>query len=144
MPAGNLQQASKCRMARGWGQKGSLVISEGVLNSQTIAISGLQDSLLRVWGIKRGLQKHTLVGHTSSVRAIKVQGNHAVSGSYKAICRLWDMDLGHTALVGQVQINGQSNVLVTGGSDSHVVIFLLDSFKFVHRLCVHNNLSPCL
>jgi F-box and WD-40 domain protein CDC4 len=64
-----------------------------VLNGQRIAVSGSQDSLLRVWDIKRGLQKHTLVGHTSSVRAIEVQGNQAVRGSYKATCRLWDMDL---------------------------------------------------
>ncbi|PLW36688.1 hypothetical protein PCANC_20354 [Puccinia coronata f. sp. avenae] len=107
-------------MARGWGQKGSLVISEGVLlkhasvehddgvlnlwaavpsdddddddadilmsisgsvlDAQPIAVSGSQDSLLQAWDIKRGLQKHMLVSHTSSVRAIEVQENHTVHG----------------------------------------------------------------
>ncbi|PLW47351.1 hypothetical protein PCASD_02538 [Puccinia coronata f. sp. avenae] len=220
--AGNLQQASACGIARGWGQKGSLVVSGGcdrdvrvwdvmtgqckfvlhghsstirclkVLDGRPIAVSGSRDSSLRVWDIERGLQKHVLVGHTSSVRAIEVHGNRAVSGSYDTTCRLWDVDTGeclkvlrghyhqiyavafdgmriasgsmdstvciwsastgellallqgHTALVGQVQINGQSNVLVTGGSDGRVVIFSLDSFECVHRLCAHDNSVTCL
>jgi len=220
--AGNLQQASACGIARGWGQKGSLVVSGGcdrdvrvwdvmsgqckfvlhghsstirclkVLDGRPIAVSGSRDSSLRVWDIERGVQKHVLVGHTSSVRAIEVHGNRAVSGSYDTTCRLWDVDTGeclkvlrghyhqiyavafdgvriasgsmdstvciwsastgelmallqgHTALVGQVQINGQSNVLVTGGSDGRVVIFSLDSFECVHRLCAHDNSVTCL
>ncbi|POW10696.1 hypothetical protein PSTT_05880, partial [Puccinia striiformis] len=220
--AGNLQQASACGIARGWGQKSSLVVSGGcdrdvrvwdvmtgqckfilhghsstirclkVLDGRPIAVSGSRDSSLRVWDIERGIQKHILVGHTSSVRAIEVHGNRAVSGSYDTTCRLWDVDTGeclkvlrghyhqiyavafdgiriasgsmdstvciwsastgeliallqgHTALVGQVQINGQSNVLVTGGSDGRVVIFSLDSFECVHRLCAHDNSVTCL
>ncbi|OAV89859.1 hypothetical protein PTTG_28515 [Puccinia triticina 1-1 BBBD Race 1] len=220
--AGNLQQASACGIARGWGQKASLVVSGGcdrdvrvwdvmtgrckyvlhghsstirclkVLDGRPLAVSGSRDSSLRVWDIERGEQKHVLVGHTSSVRAIEVHGNRAVSGSYDTTCRLWDVDSGeclkvlrghyhqiyavafdgiriasgsmdstvciwsastgelmallqgHTALVGQVQINGQSNVLVTGGSDGRVVIFSLDSFECLHRLCAHDNSVTCL
>ncbi|WAQ82387.1 hypothetical protein PtA15_2A704 [Puccinia triticina] len=215
-------QASACGIARGWGQKASLVVSGGcdrdvrvwdvmtgrckyvlhghsstirclkVLDGRPLAVSGSRDSSLRVWDIERGEQKHVLVGHTSSVRAIEVHGNRAVSGSYDTTCRLWDVDSGeclkvlrghyhqiyavafdgiriasgsmdstvciwsastgelmallqgHTALVGQVQINGQSNVLVTGGSDGRVVIFSLDSFECLHRLCAHDNSVTCL
>lgn len=220
--AGSLQQASACGVARGWGQKSSLVVSGGcdrdvrvwdvtngrckfvlhghsstirclkVLDGRPIAVSGSRDSSLRVWDIERGVQKHVLVGHSSSVRAIEVHGNRIVSGSYDTTCRLWDVDTGeclkvlrghyhqiyavafdgqriasgsmdstvciwsaqtgeliallqgHTALVGQVQINGRSNVLVTGGSDGRVVIFSLDSFECVHRLCAHDNSVTCL
>lgn len=63
-----------------------------VLDGRPIAVSGSRDSSLRVWDIERGLQKHVLVGHTSSVRAIEVHGNRAVSGSYDTTCRLWDVD----------------------------------------------------
>ncbi|MBW0534913.1 hypothetical protein O181_074628 [Austropuccinia psidii MF-1] len=220
--SGNLQQASACGIARGWGQKESLVVSGGcdrdvrvwdvatgrckfvlhghsstirclkVLDGRPIAVSGSRDASLRVWDIEKGVQKHILVGHTSSVRAIEVHGNRAVSGSYDTTCRLWDVDTGeclkvlrghyhqiyavafdgtriasgsmdstvciwssqtgellallqgHTALVGQVQINGQSNMLVTGGSDGRVVIFNLESFECVHRLCAHDNSVTCL
>ncbi|KAI9619238.1 hypothetical protein H4Q26_011919 [Puccinia striiformis f. sp. tritici PST-130] len=218
--AGNLQQASACGIARGWGQKSSLVVSGGcdrdvrvwdvmtgqckfilhghsstirclkVLDGRPIAVSGSRDSSLRVWDIERGIQKHILVGHTSSVRAIEVHGNRAVSGSYDTTCRLWDVDTGeclkvlrghyhqiyavafdgiriasgsmdstvciwsastgeliallqgHTALVGQVQINGQSNVLVTGGSDGRVVIFLsiLSNAFIVYALMIIQSL----
>jgi WD40 repeat protein len=69
-----------------------------VLDGRPIAVSGSRDSSLRVWDIERGMQKHVLVGHTSSVRAIEVHGNRAVSGSYDTTCRLWDVDsVSHTS-----------------------------------------------
>lgn len=46
---------------------------------------------------------------------------------------------GHTSLVGQLQLDPVANVLVTGGSDGRVIVFSLDTFQTIHRLCAHDN-----
>lgn len=118
------QQSGACSTARGWGQKGAVVVSGGcdrevrvwdvesgecihtlrghtstvrcmrVLDGRPIAVSGSRDSTLRVWDIEKGECLHLLSGHEHSVRCIEVHGNKVVSGSYDATCRLWDVDTG--------------------------------------------------
>lgn len=51
---------------------------------------------------------------------------------------------GHTSLVGQLQLDPISNVLVTGGSDGRVIVFSLTTFETIHRLCAHDNSVTCL
>ncbi|GAA5968868.1 hypothetical protein JCM11641_000763 [Rhodosporidiobolus odoratus] len=117
-------QAGVCGTARGWGQKGAVVVSGGcdrdvrvwevetgrclhilqghtstvrcmrVLDSRPIAVSGSRDKTLRVWDLEKGTCLHVLNGHSMSVRCIEVHGNKVVSGSYDATCRLWDVDTG--------------------------------------------------
>lgn len=111
-------QASVCGTARGYGQKGAIVVSGGcdrdvrvwdveagtckfvlrghtstvrcmrVIEGRPIAVSGSRDSSLRVWNIETGEAMHQLVGHEHSVRCIEVYGNQVVSGSYDATCRV--------------------------------------------------------
>ncbi|KAM0753240.1 WD40 repeat-like protein [Meredithblackwellia eburnea MCA 4105] len=117
-------QAGVCGTARGWGQKGAVVVSGGcdrdvrvwdvesgtctfvlrghtstvrcmrVIEGRPIAVSGSRDATLRVWNIETGQPLHLLAGHEHSVRCIEVSGNKVVSGSYDATCRLWDVDTG--------------------------------------------------
>jgi WD40 repeat protein len=51
---------------------------------------------------------------------------------------------GHTSLVGQLQLDPVSNVLVTGGSDGRVIVYNLTTFETQHRLCAHDNSVTCL
>src|SRR3954451_11750260 len=44
---------------------------------------------------------------------------------------------GHTSLVGQLQMRG--NTLVTGGSDGSVRVWSLESMSPIHRLAAHDN-----
>ena len=44
---------------------------------------------------------------------------------------------GHTSLVGQLQMRG--NTLVTGGSDGSVRVWSLEKMACVHRLAAHDN-----
>ncbi|GAA5901607.1 hypothetical protein JCM6882_006021 [Rhodosporidiobolus microsporus] len=118
------QQAGVCGTARGWGQKGAIVVSGGcdrdvrvwevetghclhvlrghtstircmrVLDGRPIAVSGSRDKTVRVWDIERGVCLHVLNGHHLSVRCLEVSGNKIVSGSYDATCRLWNADTG--------------------------------------------------
>ncbi|BGP15732.1 hypothetical protein JCM10213_007973 [Rhodosporidiobolus nylandii] len=117
-------QASVTGTARGWGQKGAVVVSGGcdrdvrvwdvetgrclhllrghtstvrcmrVLDGRPIAVSGSRDKTVRVWDIEQGVCLHVLNGHDLSVRCLEVHGNKVVSGSYDATCRLWDVDTG--------------------------------------------------
>ena len=112
------QQAGVCGTARGWGQKGAVVVSGGcdrdvrvwdiksgtckhvlrghtstvrcmrVIDGRPIAVSGSRDATLRVWNIETGQPMHLLSGHEHSVRCIEVSGNKVVSGSYDATCRV--------------------------------------------------------
>lgn len=112
------QQAGVCGTARGWGQKGAVVVSGGcdrdvrvwdlksgackhvlrghtstvrcmrVIDGRPIAVSGSRDATLRVWNIETGQSMHLLSGHEHSVRCIEVSGNKVVSGSYDATCRV--------------------------------------------------------
>ncbi|GAA6027733.1 hypothetical protein JCM8097_008006 [Rhodosporidiobolus ruineniae] len=216
------QQSGVCGTARGWGQKGAVVVSGAcdrdvrvwdvesghclhtlrghtstvrcmrVLDGRPVAVSGSRDKTVRVWDIENGECLHVLNGHQMSVRCLEVSGNKIVSGSYDATCRLWDADTGecyhvfrghvhqiyavafdgirvvtgsldstvriwsaetgeflallqgHTSLVGQLQIDPVSNVLVTGGSDGRVLVFSLDTFEVKHALQAHENSVTCL
>ncbi|KAI5481685.1 hypothetical protein MNV49_002911 [Pseudohyphozyma bogoriensis] len=123
------QQAGVCGTARGWGQRGAIVVSGGcdrdvrvwdvetgqclwvlqghtstvrcmrVLDGRPIAVSGSRDATLRVWNIQTGQPIHLLSGHEHSVRCIEVSGNKVVSGSYDATCRLWDVDTGECLFI---------------------------------------------
>jgi F-box and WD-40 domain protein CDC4 len=44
---------------------------------------------------------------------------------------------GHTSLVGQLQMRG--NTLVTGGSDGSVRVWSLEKMAPIHRLAAHDN-----
>lgn len=93
-----------------------------------------------------------LRGHYHQIYAVAFDGKRIASGSMDSTVCIWAADTGellallqgHTALVGQVQLNGLSNVLVTGGSDGRVVIFCLETFECLHRLCAHDNSVTCL
>ena len=45
--------------------------------------------------------------------------------------------MGHTSLVGQIQMRG--NVLVTGGSDGSVRVWDLEKLRCVTRMAAHDN-----
>ena len=45
--------------------------------------------------------------------------------------------MGHTSLVGQIQMRG--NTLVTGGSDGSVRVWDLEKSKCINRMAAHDN-----
>jgi WD40 repeat protein len=63
------------------------------LHNRPIAVTGSRDTILRVWDIQRKLQLHELRGHQLGIRCLDVCGNHVVSGSYDATCRVGPMQL---------------------------------------------------
>lgn len=58
------------------------------LDGRPIAVSGARDGVIRVWDIQKGICLRTLEGHESSVRALDVAGNVAITGSYDHTARV--------------------------------------------------------
>jgi F-box and WD-40 domain protein CDC4 len=103
----------------------------------------------------------TLTGHQSQIYAIAFDGVNIATGSLDTSVRIWDAKsgyhpyltfgvlraligstekavlMGHTSLVGQIQMRG--NTLVTGGSDGSIRVWDLAQLKCVLRMAAHDN-----
>lgn len=127
-----------------------------------IVVSGSYDTTARVWSISEGRCLRTLSGHFSQIYAIAFDGARIATGSLDTSVRIWDPNngygfnfsefgkplltdfrscqailQGHTSLVGQLQMRG--NTLVTGGSDGSVRVWSLEKMAPIHRLAAHDN-----
>jgi F-box and WD-40 domain protein CDC4 len=97
-----------------------------------------------------------LTGHQSQIYAIAFDGINIATGSLDTSVRIWDgktgyiflrnvlihrtekaVLMGHTSLVGQIQMRG--NTLVTGGSDGSVRVWDLEKLRCVTRMAAHDN-----
>ena len=60
------------------------------------AVSGSEDSTLKVWDLGTGTCTATLIGHTNSVRCVAItpDGRYAVSGSNDETLKVWDLRTG--------------------------------------------------
>ncbi|PNH32162.1 hypothetical protein BJF96_g4571 [Verticillium dahliae] len=99
-----------------------------------ILVSGGCDRDVRVWDLTTG-----------QIYAIAFDGKRVVTGSLDTNVRIWDPRTaeclailqGHTSLVGQLQMRGDT--LVTGGSDGSVRVWSLQRMCPIHRLAAHDN-----
>ncbi|KAI4197445.1 MAG: hypothetical protein LQ348_002164 [Seirophora lacunosa] len=135
---------------------------------EDILVSGGCDRDVRVWDMATGASVHTLRGHTSTVRCLKMStARIAISGSRDTTLRVWDLVsgtctsvlMGHQASVRCLEIHGdlvvsgsydttakiwrqlqmRESTLVTGGSDGSVRVWSLNSYNPIHRLAAHDN-----
>ncbi|EIW75106.1 WD40 repeat-like protein [Coniophora puteana RWD-64-598 SS2] len=121
--------------SEGWGQPGALVVSGGC------------DKLLRVWDVKSGHCIHTLRGHTSTIRCVRVLHNRplAVTGSRDATLRVWDVQRGvglrllqgHTQSVRCLDACGAR--VVSGSYDTTCRLWDADTGECVHVLRGHQH-----
>jgi F-box and WD-40 domain protein CDC4 len=92
-------------------------------------------------------------GHTGSVRCLDVCGNRAVSGSYDATCRVWNIDTGecihvlrgHFHQIYSVAFDGVR--IASGGLDTTVRVWdALSGYVFYIRRCTVGltSISHCL
>ncbi|GAA5907581.1 F-box/WD repeat-containing protein [Sporobolomyces salmoneus] len=122
------QQSGACSTARGWGQEGAVVVSGGC------------DREVRVWDVESGECLHTLRGHTSTVRCMRVLDGRpiAVSGSRDSTLRVWDIEKGeclhllsgHEHSVRCIEVSG--NKVVSGSYDSTCRLWDVDSGQCLH------------
>ncbi|KAF2235839.1 WD40 repeat-like protein [Viridothelium virens] len=107
-------------------------------------VSGGCDRDVRVWNMASGQPVHTLHGHTSTVRCLKMSDSStAISGSRDTTLRIWDIQkgickhvlVGHQASVRCLEIHG--DVIVSGSYDTHARIWSISEGKCLRTLTGH-------
>ncbi|KAK7530231.1 F-box/WD repeat-containing protein pof1 [Phyllosticta citribraziliensis] len=109
-----------------------------------ILVSGGCDRDVRVWNMATGAAVHTLRGHTSTVRCLKMSdANTAISGSRDTTLRIWDIQkgicrhvlVGHQASVRCLEIHG--NLVVSGSYDTTARIWSISEGRCLRTLTGH-------
>ncbi|EHY58179.1 hypothetical protein HRR83_004961 [Exophiala dermatitidis] len=109
-----------------------------------ILVSGGCDRDVRVWDMSTGKSIHTLRGHTSTVRCLKMSdANTAISGSRDTTLRVWDLTtgmcknvlVGHQASVRCLAIHG--DLVVSGSYDTTARIWSISEGRCLRTLTGH-------
>lgn len=107
-------------------------------------VSGGCDREVRVWDMSTGQSLHTLRGHTSTVRCLKMSDeNTAISGSRDTTLRVWDIKtglcqkvlIGHLASVRCLEIHG--DIVVSGSYDTTAKVWSISEGKCLRTLNGH-------
>ncbi|RKL24166.1 Pyruvate dehydrogenase E1 component subunit alpha [Fusarium proliferatum] len=107
-------------------------------------VSGGCDRDVRVWNLKTGACLHTLRGHTSTVRCLKMaDANTAISGSRDTTLRIWDIRtglcknvlVGHQSSVRCLEIKG--DIVVSGSYDTFARVWSISEGRCLQTLQGH-------
>ncbi|APA05246.1 hypothetical protein SS1G_09627 [Sclerotinia sclerotiorum 1980 UF-70] len=107
-------------------------------------VSGGCDRDVRVWDMANGESIHTLRGHTSTVRCLKMSdANTAISGSRDTTLRIWDIKtgvcknvlVGHQASVRCLEIKG--DIVVSGSYDTTARVWSISEGRCLRTLQGH-------
>ncbi|KAL6716909.1 hypothetical protein ACLMJK_004821 [Lecanora helva] len=107
-------------------------------------VSGGCDRDVRVWNMATGQSIHTLRGHTSTVRCLKMlNAKTAVSGSRDTTLRVWDLVtgtcqntlMGHQASVRCLELHG--DLVVSGSYDTTAKIWSISTGQCLRTLQGH-------
>ncbi|TGO34759.1 hypothetical protein BHYA_0183g00110 [Botrytis hyacinthi] len=107
-------------------------------------VSGGCDRDVRVWDMAAGESLHTLRGHTSTVRCLKMSdANTAISGSRDTTLRIWDIKtgvcknvlVGHQASVRCLEIKG--DIVVSGSYDTTARVWSISEGRCLRTLSGH-------
>lgn len=119
------KQSDVCCASEGWGNANALVISGGC------------DKHLRVWDVNSGYCIYVLVGHSSTIRCMRVLHNRpiAVTGSRDKTVRVWDVQRGrllrtlngHEGSVRCIDVFG--NKAVSGSYDTTCRVSTISCFQ---------------
>jgi WD40 repeat protein len=101
-----------------------------------MAVSGSDDSTLKVWDLERGEEIRTLKGHSNWVSAVAVSpdGRMAVSGSRDNTLKVWDLERGEVVAT----FTGESSILCCAIGPDGVTIAAGESSGRVHFLRLEN------
>jgi len=107
-------------------------------------VSGGCDRDVRVWDLRTGACQHTLRGHTSTVRCLKMADeNTAISGSRDTTLRIWDIRtglcrnvlVGHQSSVRCLEIKG--DIVVSGSYDTFARVWSISEGRCLQILEGH-------
>jgi len=125
-------------------------------------------SLSQLWDVDTGECLHVFRGHIGEIYSVAFDGARVITGSLDSTVRVWDAETGcvshchprlprsltlhthgpcsdflallqgHTLLVGQMQLDPYSDLLVTAGSDGTVMVYSLATYEPLHRIKAHS------
>ncbi|GAA5895009.1 hypothetical protein JCM8208_000085 [Rhodotorula glutinis] len=109
-------------------------------------VSGSYDTTARLWNVDTGECLHVFRGHIGEIYSVAFDGARVITGSLDSTVRVWDAETGdflallqgHTLLVGQMQLDPYSDLLVTAGSDGTVMVYSLTTYEALHRIKAHS------
>ncbi|KPV75191.1 uncharacterized protein RHOBADRAFT_36032 [Rhodotorula graminis WP1] len=109
-------------------------------------VSGSYDTTARLWNVDTGECLHVFRGHIGEIYAVAFDGARVITGSLDSTVRVWNAETGdflallqgHTLLVGQMQLDPYSDLLVTAGSDGTVMVYSLTTYEALHRIKAHS------
>ncbi|CAO3587845.1 unnamed protein product [Absidia cylindrospora] len=113
---------------------------------ERVLVSAGCDRDVRVWNLETGELRHTLRGHVSTVRCLKMKNRRiVVTGSRDCTLRIWDVEqgvathvlYGHQNSVRCLDICG--NVLVSGSYDNTARVWDLSTGECRHVLLGHES-----
>lgn len=132
---------------------------------QPLIVTGSRDTTIKVWKLPEAdpnreyteedtlitgnnYLMHTMIGHTSSVRAISGYGELVVSGSYDHDVRVWVVETGecrwvlqgHEQRVYSVVIDPKRNRCISGSMDWFVKLWSLETGAMLYSLQGHTSL----
>merc|ERR1711998_211655 len=126
------------------------------LENETMVVSASRDKTIIIWQLKRddeenyGFARRALKGHSHFVQDVVLSsdGNFALSASWDATLRLWDLNsgmttrrfVGHTEWVSCVRFSpapSPTPVIVSAGWDKLVKVWNLSNCKLRTNLVAH-------
>ncbi|AFZ14017.1 WD40 repeat-containing protein [Crinalium epipsammum PCC 9333] len=112
------------------------------------AVSGSDDTTLKVWDLQTGTALSTLTGHNDSVIAVAItaDGKTAVSGSHDNTLKVWDLKTGtalstltgHNDSVIAVAITADGKTAVSGSHDNTLKVWDLKTGTALSTLTAHS------
>jgi Tol biopolymer transport system component len=113
------------------------------------ALSGSEDTTVRLWDLATGREIRPLVGHTGEVLAVAFSpdGKRALSGGMDRTIRLWDLTSGrelhrlegHTERVSSLAFSPDGKRALSGSWDQTVSLWDLETGKELRRLGGHTS-----
>jgi WD40 repeat protein len=140
-PGGHLIQTLRGHFAR--------VNTVTVSSNGKIAISGSNDSSIRVWDLESGREVRILRGHNDPVSAVALASDckKVISGSWDNTLKVWDLKSGqqiqtlrgHTRRVNAIAVSCDGEKAISGSWDNTLKVWDLKSGQEIQTLRGHNN-----
>jgi WD40 repeat protein len=128
---------------------GDWVNAVAMSSDSRYALSGSEDSLLRLWDLRTGQLLRTFTGHEASVCGVTFHpdGRHALSGSHDGTLRLWDLQLGrHIRTLGgeggmvfAVAVSPDGMLAISGSRDSDLRLWDLRTGDILRTFTGHED-----